>query len=160
MVSQKANLTVDPTQWTRPFPMHTYLARVVKLKWALLYTLMLMFSVIKDTSIYNKQCGTTERESVGFSPVSFHIGIMIKGDNVWTFAGLVSHWHNQANPMDTNRNHSTFTHHRQNQLLFGPGFCSFNYVIQCGLAPGIYSGNTLKLLQVQQTYLDKILNEL
>lgn len=37
MVSWKANVAVDPTQWTTPFPMHTYLERAVELKWAFIY---------------------------------------------------------------------------------------------------------------------------
>lgn len=80
MVSQKTNAAVDPTQWTRPFPMHTYLERAVKLKWTLLYMLMLMVTVIKNNSIYSMS--QVEQESMGFSPVGFHRGVMTKGDNL------------------------------------------------------------------------------
>lgn len=42
-----------------------------------------MVSVIKDNSIHdNELCGTTEWEYVGFSPVGFRIGVMIKGNNL------------------------------------------------------------------------------
>lgn len=72
-VSQKANVAVHPTQWTRPFPMHTYLERAVKLKWVLLYMLMLMVSVIKDNSIYDMSHVEPQSESLWASPQSFFI---------------------------------------------------------------------------------------
>lgn len=70
MVSQKANVVADPTQWIRPFPVHTYLERAVKLKWALLYMLMLMVSVIKDNSFYGTGFVEPQSESLLADPQS------------------------------------------------------------------------------------------
>lgn len=67
MVSQRSNRAANLTQ-CRPFPMHTYLERAVKLKWALLYVLRLMVSVIKLNSIYNMSCVEPRSKSLWPSP--------------------------------------------------------------------------------------------
>jgi len=114
--------------------MRTYLERAVKLKWVLLYMLMLMVSVIKD-SIYNmgrvKPC-----RSLLANPSQLSCGYNDKRrqQNIQTFAGLIIHWYSQMNPLGTERNHSTFTRHKS-------GFCSFNYRRQC--RPTIKSQNGL-----------------
>lgn len=60
--SQRGSIA-DPTQCS-PFPMHTYLERAVKLKWALLYVLRLMVNVIK----LNMSCVEPRSESLWASP--------------------------------------------------------------------------------------------
>lgn len=55
------------------FPMHTYLERTVKLKWALLYMLVLMVTVIKDNSIYSMSQVEPWSKSPWDSPQLFFI---------------------------------------------------------------------------------------